>query len=290
MPACVPVTCWRVLKTKEPVFPTLIRLGPIQLPTYATLLSVAFIGAVSITVWQGPRHGLTRTQSFDVALITAVGGLVGARLIYVLVNWAFFRDHLGEALQIWSGGLAWPGGLVLGLVLAGLYGVRYRLSLLVVYDVLAMGLAWFMLFLWLGSGSANDVYGRETYPADRLLWSLSADLPDLYGLRAPRINIPLLGILWSAAVFAVLWYLQTRMLTSGMLFLTFLTLTGVGGIVMVPLQANVVPYLLRLRLDWLFYLVLAVGGGLGWMILATRARARRSASEPDLAQRNEGRC
>jgi phosphatidylglycerol:prolipoprotein diacylglycerol transferase len=254
------------------VFPTLIRLGPIHLPTYATLLSVAFIGAVSITVWQGPRHGLTRTQCFDVALLTAVGGLVGARLTYVLLNWAFFGDHLGEALQIWSGGLAWPGGLVLGLVLAGLFGVRYRLSLLAVFDVLTLGLAWFTLFLWLGSGSANDVYGRETYPTDRLLWSLSADLPDLYGLRAPRVNIPLLGIIWSAIVFAALWYLRGRLRTPGMLFLTFLTLSGVGGLVWVPLQANAVPYLFRLRLDWLFYLVLAVGGGLGWMMLAVRAR------------------
>jgi phosphatidylglycerol:prolipoprotein diacylglycerol transferase len=262
------------LKTKEPVFPALIRLGPIQLPTYATLLSVAFIGAVSITVWQGPRHGLTRTECFDVVLITAVGGLVGARLTYLVINWAFFRDHLGEALQIWSGGLAWPGGLVLGLMLAGLYGARYRLSVLVVFDVLTLGLAWFTLFLWLGTGSANDVYGREAFPNDRLLWSLSADLPDLYGLRAPRINIPLLGIVWSAVVFAVLWYLRTRMHTPGVLFLTFSTLTGVGGLVWVPLQANAVPYLFRLRLDWLFYLVLAVGGGLGWMILATRARAR----------------
>lgn len=256
------------------MFPTLIRLGPIQLPAYATLLSVAFIGAVSITMWQGPRHGLIRTQCFDVALITAVGGLVGARLTYVLINWTFFQDHLGEALQIWSGGLAWPGGLVLGLVLVGLYSARYRLSLLVVSDVLTLGLAWFTLFLWLGSGSANDVYGRETFPTDRLLWSLSADLPDLYGLRAPRINIPLLGMVWSAIVFAVLLCLHARMRTPGMLFLTFLTLTGVGGLVWVPLQANAVPYLLRLRLDWLYYLALAVGGGLGWMILAARARAR----------------
>jgi len=256
------------------VLPTLIRLGPIHLPAYATILAVAFVGAVFITVWQGPRHGLTHTQSFDAALLAAVGGFVGARLTYVVVNWVYFKDHLNEAPQIWSGGLAWQGGLVLALALTGLYGVRYRLSLAGLFDAVALGLAWFTLFLWLGSGAANDVYGRETYPTDRLLWSLSADLPDLYGFRAPRVNVPLLGVVWSGIVFAALWVLQGRFRTPGTLFLAFLTLAGIGGLVWVPLQANAVPFLFRLRLDGLFYLALTIGGSLGLVILTMRKRAR----------------
>ena len=256
------------------MLPTLIRLGPIHLPAYATMLTVAFVGAVCITVWQAPRHGLTHAQCFDIALLAAVGGLVGARLSYVMVNWVYFKEHLGEAPLIWSGGLAWQGGVVLGLALAGLYGVRYRLSLAGLFDALALGLGWFTLFLWLGSGTANDVYGQETYPADRLLWSLSADLPDLYGLRAPRVNIPLLGIVWSGIVFAALWFLQDRFRTPGTFFLAFWALTGMGGLVLVPLQANAVPFVFRLRLDWLFYLALTVVGFLGWMVLAARKRVR----------------
>lgn len=256
------------------MFPTLIRFGPFRLPTYATLLSLGLVGGVLVSAWQGHRRGLGPTQPFDAALLGASGGLVGARIAYAAVNWTYYRDHLSEALRLWAGGLAWQGGLVLGLLLIALYGVRFRLALGALLDALALGFAWFTLFLWLGSGAANDVYGRETFPTDGLLWTLSADLPDLYGLRAPRVNVPLLGIAWSGLVIIALWSLRGRLRTTGSLFLAYLLLTGVGGLVLVPLQANAVPYLFRLRLDWLFNLVLA-SIGLGGLVVSRLRMVRR---------------
>lgn len=252
------------------MFPTLIHLGPFQLPTYATLLSLGLVGAVLFSIWQGTREGIAPTQPFDVTLLGISGGLVGARAAYVAVNWAFYRDHLSEALRLWAGGLAWQGGLVLGLFLVTLYGLRSRLSLGLLLDRLTLGVAWFSLCVWLGSGSANDVYGREAFPTDGVLWSLSADLPDLYGLRAPRVNVPLLGIGWSVLAFVVLWFLRERLRVSGALFYTYLALTGLGGLALVPLQANAVPYLFRLRLDWLFNLLLAAVGMGGLVALKSQ--------------------
>jgi phosphatidylglycerol:prolipoprotein diacylglycerol transferase len=242
------------------MFPTQIRIGPVSLPAYATLLSLGLVGGVLINLWRGTRRGITQAQCFDASLLAAVGGLVGARVAYAAVNWAYFRDNLSEALRLWTGGLAWQGGLVLGLLLVVLYGARYRLSLGMLFDALTLGLAWFTLCVWLGSGVASDIFGRETFPSDGLLWRLSADLPDLYGLRAPRVNVPLLGIFWSSLVFAALWFLQDRLNRRGSLFLLYLTLSGLGGLVLVRLQANAVPYIFGVRVDWLFYLVLVSVG------------------------------
>lgn len=249
------------------MFPTQIHLGPINLPTYATLLSLGLVGGVLFSLWQSQRRGLTVIRVFDAALLGAIGGLVGARAAYVAVNWAFYKHHLAEALRLWAGGLAWQGGLVLGLVLVIAYGARTRLALGALLDALALGLAWFTLFVWLGSGAANDVYGRETFPTDGLLWRLSADLPDLYGLRAPRINVSLLGAGWSALVLFALWLLRGRLRASGSLFLTCLALIGLGGLAIVPMQADAVPYLFRLRVDWLFNLLLVIGGLGGLLVL-----------------------
>lgn len=253
------------------MFPTLIKIGPLNLPAYATLLSLGLVGGALINLWRGPRRGVTQTQCFDASLLAATGGLVGARLAYAAVNWAYYRDHLNEALRLWAGGLAWQGGLVLGLLLVALYGARYRLSLGALFDALTLGLAWFTLFVWLGSGVANDVFGRETYPTDGLLWTLSADLPDLYGLRAPRINVPLLGIVWSGLVFIALWFLQGRLTARGSLFFAFLTLIGLVGLALVLFQANAVPNLFHVRLDWLFYLLLVASGLAGLTAVAYRA-------------------
>jgi prolipoprotein diacylglyceryltransferase len=259
------------------VFPAQIQFGPFRFPTYATLFSLGLVGGVVFSVWQGHRRGLSPTQPFDAALLGASGALVGARVTYVIVNWAYYRDHLSEAPRLWAGGLAWQGGLVLGLLLVALYAARFRLPLSILLDALAPGLAWFILFLWLGSLAANDVYGREIFPTDDWLWALSADLPDLYGLRAPRVNVPLLGVVWSGLVLIGLWLLpqgfsQRRHAwwggsSPGSLFLACLGLTGLGGLFLVPLQANPVPYLFRVRLDWLFNLVLTIGGLGGLLVL-----------------------
>lgn len=253
------------------MFPTLVQLGPFHLPTYATLLSFGLVGGVLVSVWQGVRRAFAPSQPFDAALLLAVGSLVGARATYVAVNWAYYGDHLSGALRFWTGGLAWQGGLPLGLLLVALYGVRFRLPLGGLLDSLALGLAWFTLFIWLGSGSANDVYGRETFPTDGLWWTLSADLPDLYGLRAPRVNVSLLGSAWSGLVLIVLWLLRGRLSVSGSLFFATLVLTGLGGLGLVPLQANQVPYLFQVRLDWLFNLLLVTGGLVGLIVVRTLA-------------------
>ncbi len=243
------------------MFPASFQLGPLHLPTYAALLSLGLAGSALLSAWQGQRLGLWSTSALDAALLGASGGLVGARAAYVAVNWAYYEQHQSEALRLWAGGLAWQGGLVAALLLVVLYAVRLRLPLGALLDALTPGLAWFVLCLWLGSGAANDVYGRETFPTESL-WSLSADLPDLYGLRAPRVNVPLLGAVWSGLVF-VLLLLRGRSGAPGASFLVCLALTGLGGLALVPLQANPVPYWFHIRLDGLFNLVLVVCGAGG---------------------------
>jgi phosphatidylglycerol:prolipoprotein diacylglycerol transferase len=249
------------------MFPTVIELGPLRLPTYTTLLSMGLVGSALLSLWQARQRGDAPEYAFDGVLLGFAGGLAGARAAYVILHWDYFQDHVGEAVRVWSGGLAWQGGLVLGLLLVLLYAERRDASMGDLLDVLAPGMAWFILCVWLGSGAAADVYGRETFPLDGWLWTLSADLPDLYGLRAPRVNVALLGALWSGLVLAGLLLLSRRTLRPGTLFLVGIALTGAGGLVLVPLQANPVPGVFQVRVDWLFYLALSLGGLVGLILL-----------------------
>jgi len=242
------------------MFATTIQFGPFRFPTYATLLGLGLVGGVLISAWQGQRRGLAPIRPFDAALLAACGAWIGARAAYVGINWAYYHDHLSEALRPWAGGLAWQGGLVVGLLPALFYGRYFRLPLGRLLDALAWGLAWFTLCVWLGSGVANDVYGRETWPDDGLWWRLSGDLPDLYGLRAPRVNVPLLGSLWSGLILVGLGLFSQISGRPGLLFSIYLGLTGLGGLILVSLQANPAPYLLHVRLDGWFNLALMASG------------------------------
>jgi heme/copper-type cytochrome/quinol oxidase subunit 4 len=68
------------------------------------------IGA-GIGLWRVVRGAPERQATFllNTGLIILGSGLVGARLAYVWINWAYFATHLPEILQIWLGGLSWPG-------------------------------------------------------------------------------------------------------------------------------------------------------------------------------------
>lgn len=257
------------------MFATTVQLGPFRFPTYATLLGLGLVGGVLISAWQGQRRGLAPIRPFDAALLAALGAWVGARAAYVGINWAYFHNHLSEALRPWAGGLAWQGGWVVGLLSILCYGRYFRVPLGRLLDALAWGMAWFTLCVWLGSGVVHDVYGRETWPNEGLWWRLSDDLPDLYGLRAPRINVPLLGILWSGLIFVSLGLFGKTFSRPGLLFSIYLGLTGLGGLALVPLQANPAPYLLHVRLDWWFNLALVVAGLVG-LILTQRRRTNPS--------------
>ncbi len=228
--------------------------------TYAALLSLGLAGGVGLALLSSRRFSIPSAYAFDAALLSAIGGLAGARAAYVALNWAYYRHHLVEGLRFWAGGLAWLGGLPGALLLVALYAAICRPSLRSLLDALALPLAWFTLCIWLGSGAANDIYGRETFPTDGLWWQLSADLPDLYGLRAPRINVVLMGVLWSGIVLLALTWLSRRPTRPGALFWLYLALTGLGGLALVPLQANPAPYLLRVRLDGWAYLALVAAG------------------------------
>ena len=51
---------------------------------------------------------------------------------------------------------------------------------------------------WLGCLMNGFAYGIETYPGQGLRWRVSLELPDIYGIRAPRVAVQLLGAGWSA--------------------------------------------------------------------------------------------
>ncbi|MDD5468020.1 MAG: prolipoprotein diacylglyceryl transferase [Anaerolineales bacterium] len=155
-------------------------------------LCVAF-GVTAGVIWavlRGPRAEGQRT--FDAALFALAGCLVGARLGYVAVNWGYFSQHVGEALQVSAGGLSWPGafaGFALGaLAYARLRGQAWSAWL---ERLVPLGVC-LATFTWLGCWSAGVAYGR---PATGML-----GLPayDEFGTLSQRFPVQLVGSVWAA--------------------------------------------------------------------------------------------
>jgi phosphatidylglycerol:prolipoprotein diacylglycerol transferase len=196
----------------------------------------------------------------DAALAAAVGGLILARAAYVGTHWIYYTNHLRQALRLRDGGLAWQGALVGGTAaVAALCAVR-RKQPLVTLDVLTQGAASVAIFAWLGCFTAGCAYGMATFPWQGLLWTMSLDLPDLYGIYEPRVAVQLLGAVWSAVLLVVTLVAQRRARRSGMVFALWLMLHSLGSFGLGFLRGDEMALIAGWRADQLVNLAMGLAG------------------------------
>jgi len=181
--------------------PPALSIGPFTFHWYGLAL---ILGAA--VVWAGftreaKKLPLLKKVDPDLLFIyILIPALIGARIYHVCTDWQLYAAKPWEALYIWNGGLGIYGALAGGLLGALWYCHKHKISLLPVFDLLA-------LFLPLAQfiGRCGNLINRE-------LFGLKTDLPwGLYipgkpGFYQPAFFYEQIGDL---ALFLVLfWYYQ----------------------------------------------------------------------------------
>lgn len=96
--------------------------GKFEVRWYGILITLGILLAVLYTMWRGKRNEKIVTDDvIDIALVTVVMGVIGARLYYVLTDSGNTYDSFLDVIAIWEGGLGIYGGIIggcLGIVLA----------------------------------------------------------------------------------------------------------------------------------------------------------------------------
>ncbi|NIO71810.1 MAG: hypothetical protein GTN71_22975 [Anaerolineae bacterium] len=190
--------------------PILFRFGSTIIYTYTVLLDVGLVCGLVVACLEGKRRGIAPERIVDAALWAVVAGIAGGRVGYVLANQEYFAENLREAFYIWEGGLAFQGALLFGLLALFLYSAYHKLPFLALADMAALGLALGQVFGWLGCLMSGCAYGLESHGATSILARLSLDLPDIYGIHAPRFATQPLASALSLAIFILLWATRRR--------------------------------------------------------------------------------
>ena len=254
------------------LYPVLFRLGSFTVTGYTALVDIGLLSGVMIACLAARRRGLNPTQVLDAVLAATLGGLIGGRAVYVVAHWAYYGDHLRRALRPWDGGLAWHGALAGGLVAVLAYCTIRRIPLRPVLDVLTPGAAVLAVFAWTGCLLNGCACGLETYPGQGMPWSLSLELPDLYGIRAPRVAVQLLGAGWSAVVLAAVVFAGRRTRLEGLLFPLWLALYSAGSYGLGFLRADETLLVAGWRADQVADLALVVIGAVALVVGTLRKK------------------
>jgi len=159
--------------------PVIFNIGPVPLRWYALAYVLGIVLgwwyaaqlAKRERLWAPRRAPVTSLQLDDLVLWITVGIILGGRLGYAL----FYRPELygqlftgngwGERLelfQLWTGGMSFHGGF-LGVVIAlAIYGLKHRINLLSLGDLIAPVVPIGLLFGRLANFINGELWGRPT--------------------------------------------------------------------------------------------------------------------------------
>ena len=129
--------------------------------SYGALIVVGVAVGIAVAVWRAPRFGVARFDELAVGLFGVVGGLVGAALLFDLVQW---RAIAADPALLFHPGLVFYGGLAGGALAALWYCRAWRVPLRDAADAGAPGLALGHAVGRIGCLMGGCCYGRVVDP------------------------------------------------------------------------------------------------------------------------------
>lgn len=208
---------------------------------YGLMMAGGIILAGYIAEWGVRRYGEKSEYVWDLMIWAVPGGVIGARLWYVLNDilggGTYFLDNPVSILKTWEGGLHFYGA-VLGGALAGLIYIRkQKLDIRLFLDAAAPALLIAQAVVRPANFINQELYGQPT----KLPWGISIDAAHRISPWTDMLRYPVettrfhpafaYEILWNLLAAGILMWLALefkKKVKPGSVFAGWLVLEGVG--------------------------------------------------------------
>lgn len=182
------------------VFPRIAQPDGLAIRGYGTMLVVATFAACGLAIYRARQVGLDPEVIYSLAFWLFLGGIVGARLFYVIQYFDQFRadSFLTTAVKLINfaeGGLVVYGSVIAATIAYFVFVWRRQLPALAVLDVIAPSVAIAVGFGRVGCflngccfGGVSDVAWALPFPADSPPWEhqVLTEQLFLHGLKFDR--------------------------------------------------------------------------------------------------------
>lgn len=215
------------------IYPLVFKLGWLEITGYGIMMMVGFLMGGWLITLELRRRGLYEEYAADITVAAVVGGVVGAKLWYWILNGGSLFSR---------GVLVWYGGFIGGALAVMLNGWRLKVPIRWTLHLTAPALAAAYALGRIGCFIVNDDYGHPT----NLPWgvkfpqglppSTAQQMQETFGIPVPPGTDPstvlavhptqLYEVVLMLGAFMLLWKLRKSDRPIGWLFGVYLLLAG----------------------------------------------------------------
>ena len=135
-----------------------LDLGVIQIYWYSICILVGMMIGMFLVYRETRKKGIADNLITNLIFYTIIVAIFGARIYYVIFDWGYYSKNPVEILEIWNGGLAIHGAIILGGLFLIYYTKQHRMDTLKVLDICSVG-----LIIGQAIGRWGNFFNQEVY-------------------------------------------------------------------------------------------------------------------------------
>ncbi len=208
------------------MFPT-INLGSFVFPTAGLLYIFGAYLCLTVIEKAAMPLKLNKDKIYAIGTVGLIGGVVGARLAFVVEYWAAFQENLLGIIWPLNTGYTPMAGVLIGITAVIFYGRAKQMPVASTSDALIPGIIIGLMVVSLADFAAGPGYGVLT----AVPWGVSQ-----FGIR--RHPVQIYEILVGGMALLLWWKLASKRAFEGQLFLASTAVYGAGRLFVEAFRAN----------------------------------------------------
>lgn len=210
----------------------LFSIGPLTIHSYGLMIALGILVCVFMGMYRARKYGYKDEAVLDIAILGILSGFVGAKLLYVLVEFDSFLKNPMDVLG--SEGFVVYGGIIVGALVGILYCRIKKLPCWEYFDLLAPSIAVAQGFGRIGCFLAGCCYGRPT----DTFWGVTFPEGSFAPAGVPLIPTQLISSAGDFIITGILLVYSKHNKKAGNVGILYMLLYGIGRFLVECLRSD----------------------------------------------------
>lgn len=138
--------------------PKRFEIFGIEIALYGVIIGIGMLISLYLISYVAKKSGQNADMYWDMAIITVIAGVIGARLYYVIFSWDSYKNDLLSIVNLRQGGLAIYGGIIGGVLAIVIFTKIKKQKLLLTLDTVVPGVIFGQIM-----GRWGNFFNREAF-------------------------------------------------------------------------------------------------------------------------------